>query len=86
MKKVLVLGASGNIGGLVLAELMQRGIAVLAIARSDAKLLEAQPRNPVLTVVQVRALCCFACKPLILQCHWPTSVVKLRRIWTSTLT
>ncbi len=52
VKKVLVLGATGNIGSLVTSELLKRGVAVKAVVRSAAKLSKSHDGNPLLQIVQ----------------------------------
>ncbi len=53
---VLLVGGTGRTGGSVLAQLLQRGVAVCAIVRSAARLPEGVAGNPLLTVVEADLL------------------------------
>ncbi|MBI4912115.1 MAG: NAD(P)H-binding protein [Acidobacteria bacterium] len=53
---VLLLGATGRTGGMVLQQLLGRGLAVRAIVRSRAKLPQGTEADPRLTVVEASLL------------------------------
>lgn len=53
---VLLLGGSGRTGGRVLAQLLERGVAVRAIVRSAARLPESTRGHPRLSVVEANLL------------------------------
>ena len=53
---VLVVGGTGRTGGRVVAQLLERGVAVRAIVRSAERLPEGTSGNPLLTVVEADLL------------------------------
>ncbi|KAK3816218.1 MAG: hypothetical protein J3Q66DRAFT_341964 [Benniella sp.] len=52
MTRVLVLGGSGNVGKLVLKQLLERGVQVRAIVRTPESLPSAFTSNPRLSVIK----------------------------------
>ncbi len=55
-RRVLVLGATGRTGGRVVAQLLDRGVAVRAIVRSADRLPEDVAGHPLLEVVEADLL------------------------------
>lgn len=52
MTRVLVLGGTGNVGKLILKQLLERGVQVRAIVRTPESLPSALSSNPKLTLVK----------------------------------